>query len=74
MAARSSSGVCGAPIIFSGLDTQSRKTIFKQDFSFSEMGIGGLDKEFSVRCRLSLLSDRPSLARSDRTSVCQSAR
>merc|ERR1719502_2275753 len=37
----------GAPIIFSGLDTQSRKTIFKQDFSFSEMGIGGLDKEFS---------------------------
>ena len=37
----------GSPIAFTGLESQSRKTIFKQDFSFSEMGIGGLDKEFS---------------------------
>ena len=37
----------GSPIVFTGLEDQSRKTIFKQDFSFAEMGIGGLDKEFS---------------------------
>jgi len=37
----------GSPIAFTGLESQSRKTIFKQDFSFSQMGIGGLDKEFS---------------------------
>ena len=37
----------GATIQFTGLESQSRKTIFKQDFSFAEMGIGGLDKEFS---------------------------
>jgi len=37
----------GSPIVFTGLESQSRKTIFKQDFSFAEMGIGGLDKEFS---------------------------
>ena len=37
----------GAPIVFTGLESQSRKTIFKQDFSFASMGIGGLDKEFS---------------------------
>jgi vesicle-fusing ATPase len=37
----------GSPIVLTGLETQSRKTIFKQDFSFADMGIGGLDKEFS---------------------------
>jgi len=37
----------GSPIVFTGLESTSRKTIFKQDFSFSQMGIGGLDKEFS---------------------------
>jgi len=37
----------GSPIVLTGLEDQSRKTIFKADFSFSEMGIGGLDKEFS---------------------------
>lgn len=37
----------GANIQFTGLEDMSRKTIFKQDFSFADMGIGGLDKEFS---------------------------
>ena len=37
----------GSPIVLSGLESQGRKTIFKQDFSFADMGIGGLDKEFS---------------------------
>jgi len=37
----------GSPIVLTGMENQARKTIFKQDFSFSEMGIGGLDKEFS---------------------------
>ena len=37
----------GSPIVLTGMENQARKTIFKQDFSFAEMGIGGLDKEFS---------------------------
>jgi len=37
----------GSPIVLTGLEDQTKKTIFKADFSFSEMGIGGLDKEFS---------------------------
>ena len=37
----------GSPIVLTGLESQGRKTIFKQDFSFADMGIGGLDKEFS---------------------------
>merc|ERR1719198_2794573 len=41
------SKAAGSTLVLTGLESQSRKTIFKQDFSFSEMGIGGLDKEFS---------------------------
>ena len=36
----------GSPLTLTGLESQSRKTIFKADFNFSDMGIGGLDKEF----------------------------
>jgi len=41
------SKAAGTPIQLSGLETQSRSTMFKADFSFEKMGIGGLDKEFS---------------------------
>jgi len=36
-----------APLQLTGLESQNRSTIFKADFSFEKMGIGGLDKEFS---------------------------
>ncbi len=37
----------GSALVLTGLESQGHNTIFKADFSFSDMGIGGLDKEFS---------------------------
>ena len=59
----------GSPIAFTGLESQSRKTIFKQDFSFSEMGIGGLDKEFSDIFRRAFASRASTSTRRLRTTA-----
>lgn len=36
----------GSNLTISGLESKQSNLIFKQDFSFEKMGIGGLDKEF----------------------------